>query len=175
MPDTTSTSLAYLGQPPPGLVPQKFAPGLISKEGRYEFGCTFSADAKEFYFGVETGPRALIYGTSVVNGNWTPIEALYPDATFTHNDPMLNNAEDRLYFISKLALSGTGSKDDHDIWYAERQGNGWSAPLIALIMITIFPSLPMAICTMLQKCPTHHSIIMIFNIRRIKMAAIKSL
>ena len=131
MPDTTSTSLAYLGQTPPGLVPQKFAPGLISKEGRYEFGCTFSADAKEFYFGVETGPRALIYGTRVVNGNWTPIEALYPDATFTHNDPMLNNAEDRLYFISKLALSGTGSKDDHDIWYAERQGNGWSAPINA--------------------------------------------
>jgi len=40
----------YLGQKPPGLIPQKFAPGIVSSYGAIELSCTFSADGKEIYF-----------------------------------------------------------------------------------------------------------------------------
>jgi len=39
----------YLGQKPPGLIPEVFAPGIISTE-HHEWGAIFSPDMKEFYF-----------------------------------------------------------------------------------------------------------------------------
>lgn len=39
----------YLGQKPPGLIPEKFAPGIISTEN-YEYGGVFTPDLKEFYY-----------------------------------------------------------------------------------------------------------------------------
>jgi len=39
----------YLGQKPPGLTPEVFAPGIISTE-HHEWGPVFSPDMKEFYF-----------------------------------------------------------------------------------------------------------------------------
>lgn len=42
-------SLTYLGQKPPGLVPELFAPDIIRNEFR-EGAYTYSADLKEFYF-----------------------------------------------------------------------------------------------------------------------------
>ena len=45
-----SPSLApYLDQPPPGLTPEPFAPGLVSSSG-YEYGGVFSPDMDAFYF-----------------------------------------------------------------------------------------------------------------------------
>lgn len=38
----------YLGQTPPGLTPEAFAPGIVTTE-HYEFGGAFSPDMKEFY------------------------------------------------------------------------------------------------------------------------------
>lgn len=42
----------YLGEAPPGMVPEIFAPGFISVENRIEGRGTFSPDCKEFYFTV---------------------------------------------------------------------------------------------------------------------------
>lgn len=39
----------YLGQKPPGLIPEAFAPGIVSTE-HYEYGGVFTPDMKEFYF-----------------------------------------------------------------------------------------------------------------------------
>jgi WD40 repeat protein len=39
----------YLGQKPPGLIPEVFAPGIISTKG-WEVGGVFTPDIKEFYF-----------------------------------------------------------------------------------------------------------------------------
>ncbi|WP_074410415.1 PD40 domain-containing protein [Aquimarina megaterium] len=50
---TTTTSpiieSPYLGQKLPGLIPERFAPGMIVTEG-WEYGGVFTPDQKEFYF-----------------------------------------------------------------------------------------------------------------------------
>lgn len=48
----------YLGQTPPGSVPQIFAPGIVSLTNRLETYPAFSPDGKDMYF-------------SVVNSAWT--------------------------------------------------------------------------------------------------------
>ena len=39
----------YLGQKPPGQIPEAFAPGIVTTE-HYEYSGVFTPDLKEFYF-----------------------------------------------------------------------------------------------------------------------------
>ena len=43
-------SIDYLGQTPPGSTPVIFAPGIVSIEGRYEYGLSVSPGGKEIYY-----------------------------------------------------------------------------------------------------------------------------
>jgi hypothetical protein len=45
---------SYFGEKPPGLIPELFAPDIVSPEGSFEGG-TFSPDMKEFYFTRKNG------------------------------------------------------------------------------------------------------------------------
>lgn len=47
--DSSAKETSYLGQQPPGLVPEPFAPGLVTTAG-WEYSGVFSPDMKEFYF-----------------------------------------------------------------------------------------------------------------------------
>ena len=40
----------YLGQKPPGMTPEVFAPGIVSTEEFREFSGAFTPDGKEYYF-----------------------------------------------------------------------------------------------------------------------------
>lgn len=121
----------YFQQQPPGTTPVVFAPGIVSTEEQFEFGSVFSADRSEFYYGVEINGKAETRMMRFENGKWSsPVKILVHD-TYSFNDPFLSPDEQRLYFISDRPLSGTGSKKDYDIWYVQRQGRKWSAPINA--------------------------------------------
>lgn len=47
--DAPTVESPYLGQKPPGLTPEPFAPGLVTTRG-WEYSGVFSPDMKEFYF-----------------------------------------------------------------------------------------------------------------------------
>ena len=125
------SSLAYLKQPPPGLVPKVFAPGIVSKENEYEFGSVFSEDGKEFYYAVNIQGKAEIRYMRLQGEKWTEPQKLIYDDQYGYNDPFLSPDENKLYFISDRPLTGSGPKKDVDIWYVEKEGNGWSAPINA--------------------------------------------
>ncbi len=46
---TSELNSPYLGQKPPGLIPEPFAPGIVTTE-YYEYSGVFTPDIKEFYF-----------------------------------------------------------------------------------------------------------------------------
>jgi hypothetical protein len=63
----------YFSQAPPGMIPQRFAPGFISTEG-YDITPTFSPALDEVFFGhrpTEAGSDNKIYHSRMVNGRWT--------------------------------------------------------------------------------------------------------
>ncbi|MEM8710568.1 MAG: hypothetical protein AAGG01_06420, partial [Planctomycetota bacterium] len=122
------TSYAALGVSPAGLVPEVFAPGIVSLKDRYEYGIAISEDGGEVYFGV-AGDVAEIRSLKFKSGQWSPDQSLIPGATFSFNDPFLSKTGDRLYFISDAAVTGGGRKRDHDIWFVQREGKGWSDPI----------------------------------------------
>ena len=123
--------LKYLKQKPPSAYPEIFAPNIISKTDEYEFGSVFNKDATEFFYGVVTQGKEEIRYSKLVGENWSSPTTILSHAHYGYNDPFLSPDEKRLYFISKRALDGLGEPKDYDIWYVERQANGWSSPINA--------------------------------------------
>ncbi len=121
---------AYMGQKPPGLTPQLFAPNFISTE-ESEFGCVFNAAGTVFYYAVDVNGRNEIRYSQLQNNTWTPPKVLLSHERYGYNDPFLSPNEDRLYFISKQALDGVGEPKDVDIWYVQKEAQGWSQPIHA--------------------------------------------
>ena len=126
---STNDKLRYLGQTAPSTTPELFALNIISKPDRHEFGCTFSADGKELFFGVDNEGIMEIYHTKLENGAWSASEKLFKRDTFSNNDPMLSPDENKLFFISNRPLEPSQTKKDIDIWYIERTEKEWSNPI----------------------------------------------
>ncbi|SHF01451.1 Imidazolonepropionase [Arenibacter palladensis] len=127
----TDNTMVYFGQKTPSNEPEIFAPNIISKPNRHEFGCTISGDGNEFYFGVDNNGVTEIHYTNLLEGVWSPPSKLFDSASISYNDPMLSSDEKRLYFISNRSLNEDITKDDMDIWYVERvnKQSNWSEPI----------------------------------------------
>ncbi len=120
----------YMDMEEPNTNPKMFAPNFISTEEQ-EFGSVFNKKGTEFYFGVDVGKRNEIRYSKMVEGKWTKPKTVISHETYSYNDPFLSNDENKLYFISNRALDGQGKIKDIDIWYAEKNGDGWSEPINA--------------------------------------------
>ncbi len=126
----------YLGQKPPGMVPEVFAPGIASTcDG--EHGCvTFSPAGDEAYWSTsfmlkDTGySSGSIMGTKIEDGKWTKPRFTPFSKTDEYNGdvPFFAPDGETLYFISRRPIEGEGERGHERIWYARREGNGWSVP-----------------------------------------------
>ncbi len=127
----TDNSMAYFGQNPPKDIPELFAPNIISKPDRQEFGCTLSKDGSEFYFSVDNNGVMEIHYTNLAQGVWSPQKKLFDSDSISYNDPMFSPDQKRLYFISNRAVDEKIIKKDIDIWYIERENiaSEWSEPI----------------------------------------------
>ncbi|MCP4610573.1 MAG: hypothetical protein GY845_17830 [Planctomycetes bacterium] len=117
----------YLGQIPPGMEPEIFAPGVISIPNRSERIGSFTPDGKEFYFTVTnsewSGNRVMM--TSQAEGVWsTP--AVLPFSAYIEVNMYLSPDGQRLFFTSSRPVSSWLS---FNIWMCERQGPIWSEPV----------------------------------------------
>ncbi|MBL3657235.1 amidohydrolase family protein [Fulvivirga sediminis] len=126
----TDNLMTYFGQKAPLNEPELFAPNIISRPDRYEFGCTLSKDGTEFYFGVDNSGIMEIHFTNLIDGVWSPQMRLFESDSISYNDPMFSPDQKRLYFISNRSLDGKKKKEDIDIWYIERESikAEWSSP-----------------------------------------------
>ncbi len=127
----TDDLMTYFGQKEPSIIPELFAPNIISKPNRHEFGCTFSRDGREFYFGVDNNGVMEIHYTKLMNGVWTSQNKLFESDSISYNDPMFLPDEKKLYFISDQPIDNSKPKKDIDIWFVERESKQeeWSEPI----------------------------------------------
>jgi hypothetical protein len=113
---------AYFGQPPPGMVPERFAPGVVSSAG-YDITPTFSPALDEVFFGhrpTEEGSDNKIYYSRIVSGRWQrPALASFSsgameyEAQFSVDGSILYfNRQGRLYLSRR---TDTGWSDAHAI------------------------------------------------------------
>lgn len=114
----------YLGEKPPGLIPEIFAPGIVSIDGRFEGAVSFSPDLKEIYFGANyEGEETQIYFSKLRDDKWTPIKR----ANFTDGEkneelhPFVSPNGKRIFFTALDSIFA-----DEKIWYVNRLEDSWS-------------------------------------------------
>lgn len=122
--DSPTIENPYFGQKTPGLTAEIFAPGIVSINGRYDYGISFSPDLDEMYFSAnKKGETADIYFSKIEDKKWKTIQK----ANFTKGqkdaemEPFFKADGKIIYFTGY----SSGYKDE-EIWYVDRLGNGWS-------------------------------------------------
>lgn len=112
----------YFGQEPPGLIPEIFAPGIVSVDGRFEYGISFTPELNEVYFTADIkGEGTSIYFSRIESGKWsTPKRANFTDDRMSAEmEPHVTIDGKRIYFT---AFNSGGYK----IWFADRLNGLWS-------------------------------------------------
>jgi hypothetical protein len=120
----------YLGQEPPGLEPEIFAPGIVST-GLPTRDLAMTPDGTELYFAVSLGGRTMIMETHQVDGVWTE-PAVAPFSGHSLDiEPAISPDGQRFFFLSTRPQPGQEEKPGwvyQDIWVMDREGEVWGEP-----------------------------------------------
>ena len=124
----------YLGQKPPGMMPEIFAPGIVSTENRVYANVTFSPDLTKVCWTPNTADSTFYHGGIITskfeNGLWTvPEEIRFLGEDYSHRSPYYGLDGKRLYFQAYLR-SHQGWDQEEKFYYVERTSNGWSKPVL---------------------------------------------
>ncbi|UCE40253.1 MAG: PD40 domain-containing protein [Candidatus Aminicenantes bacterium] len=121
----------YLGQKPPGMTAEIFAPGIVSTEEMPEMCAAFTADGREFYYNAQYKNRWAIYLTREVNGQWSIPEPMPFTSGYTDRDFTMSPDGQRIYFGSNRPSEKRKEQlKALDIYVTERiAGVSWSEPV----------------------------------------------
>ena len=115
-------SIDYFGQVPPGTSPKKFAPGFISKDGRYELMTAFSNDGKEFCFSVtdKEWSHFEIWYTKYDSNKWSEPQIIQLGSTGGFG-AVFSPGDDTLFF----SAGHWGKPPTADICFSKRTQTDW--------------------------------------------------
>jgi hypothetical protein len=126
--DVPVLSGLYLGQKPPGMAPEIFAPGIVSTEESPEFSGTFSPDGKEYYF-FRFAEGAGMMVTQLVGDRWTMPQPASFNTKYIDSEPQITPDGKYLLFCSNRPYPGSGDQRImSQVWVMERDGDAWGAP-----------------------------------------------
>ncbi len=118
----------YLGQKPPGMTPEVFAPDIVST-GLNEIGSSFSKDGKDFFFSVGPDPYMSIITMKEGEDGWSRPEVASFSGSYDDFDAKFSPDGNKIYFSSARPTPGKELNGiDYDIWVVERENDGWSEP-----------------------------------------------
>lgn len=120
----------YLGQKPPGMIPEIFAPGIISSEEFIEFKGSFSLDGKEYYYYRHSLPQIIptLFFTKVENGVWTEPAQLQIAQGARTAHPCISHDNKWLFFKWTF---GRDQNKQSGFYVSTRTSTGWSIPQYA--------------------------------------------
>jgi len=126
-------SWAYLGQAPPGPVPQVFAPGIVNT-GLHTRDFAMTPDGRTIYFCVILGQYKLsnIVFCRFENGRWSAPQVVpgLDEPGVHYIEPHISPDGNKFFFASNRPVPGkVFSERDEDIWVMERRGAGWGEPM----------------------------------------------
>lgn len=135
-PKSSGLTGPYLGQKVPGIIPEVFAPGTVSKDG-YQSKLLISPDCLEVIYqnmissGSSPNDRKISFVCiRMENGHWgLPFDIPF-SLEYTNDEPSLSPDGQKLFFVSNRPEAGSNEiQKMPDIWISERTGKEWSEPV----------------------------------------------
>ncbi len=118
----------YLGQKPPGMTPEIFAPGIIST-GHHDGCITFSPDGNELFYHFGGHGRMVILYMKQEGNRWTVPQVASFSGRYRDGEPHFSYDGNQLLFRSNRPLEGKEEPTEStDIWIVERNEDGWGEP-----------------------------------------------
>ncbi len=117
----------YLGQKPPGITEEVFAPGIISY-GFQEHSLSVSPDESELFYVTSDAGYSLyrIIHLKKVNNLWSAPQIASFSSDYNDLCPLFSPDGRRLYFVSTRPLPGQSKgKEVGRIWYVEKNKDSW--------------------------------------------------
>ena len=121
----------YLGQKPPGLFPEVFAPGIISTSELNERDVSFSADGNEFYF--TQWPKNGDWNVMCMKQErrqWTEPRITSFSGEYHEAEAFFTPDEQQIFFISNRPKEKGEKPKSWEIWFVKREGKDWGTPQI---------------------------------------------
>ena len=116
---------SYLfGLKQPLLKPAIFAPGIISTPTANERDVCISKAGDELIF----SRNGQILHSILAGGVWSQPVVMSFSGEYPEFEAQLDPTGQRLYYISRRPLSGTGEPENWQTWYTDRDGPGWLEP-----------------------------------------------
>lgn len=123
----------YLGQKPPTMEPELFAPGIVST-GYSERIAAFTPDGKELFYVLTGAPHSVILTTKEENGKWTkPVIASFSGKKSAEFN--MSPDGNKILFVYKP------HGNDDPVWIVERNDCFWSEPTKLPAFINGYPTI----------------------------------
>jgi hypothetical protein len=116
----------YLGQTPPGNIPQVFAPGIISLAGRTEYGVSISPDGAEMLFAIGSWPDKRTMIMEYKNSHWTNPDTVSFSRTRSAEEAIYSPDGQRVYYYAFNPPNPIGGTD---LCYSVKPGSVWGEPI----------------------------------------------
>lgn len=127
--DFPKLSGSYLGQTPPGIIPEIFASGIISTKDANEFSGTFTPDGKEYYF-FRFADGAGLMKSKLTSEGWTVPKPASFNSEFIDNEPHITYDGKYMFFSSNRPYPGCGEgRRMTQVWFMKSDGKSWSEPI----------------------------------------------
>ncbi len=131
-PELSSVKGNYLGQKPPGMKPEIFAPGIVSTEYFEHSAPAFSPDGKTVIWTViqERRKPSRLMEMHRQNGEWTkPALVSFADTTADDFYPSFSVDGKKLYFCSRRKVPAGYKDAGLRIWEVNKNMNSWGTPV----------------------------------------------
>ncbi len=122
----------YIGQMPPGMVAELFAPGIVSTSSMEHSAPAFSNDGSVVLWTVvDNNYHGFLLEMKYDQGKWSvPQKPSFADSIADDYYPSFSVDGKKLYFSSRRKLpEGYPKVGDMRIWEVERNQNGWGKPV----------------------------------------------
>jgi len=126
--DISQLKGAYLGQKPPGMTPELFAPGIITTNANE--GCSgWGRDMEYFIFQRRINGNSRLYIMNQNKGVWSAPESLPFGDQYRVGDFTIASDGKTMVFASRISIDEIGSESEGgNIWSVKKTEAGWTKP-----------------------------------------------